>query len=63
MCFMSKKVNIYFSPDQNEDVEKSMQESTLETLYGEDCIYIVCESDNSFITNEEGNSVLIQEHF
>lgn len=60
---MSKKVNIYFSSEQSEDVEKSMQESALESLYGDDVIYIVCEADNSFIVNEEGSGVLIQEHF
>lgn len=59
---MSKQVYIYTSTDLTERSEISAQEQMLDDLYGEDYIYIVCE-DGSFITNEEGNSVLIQEYF
>lgn len=59
---MSKNVYIYLSDAMSDETEKTFQEEVLNDLYGDDYIYIVCE-DNSFITNEEGSSILIQEYF
>lgn len=59
---MSKNVYIYLSDELTETAEKNMQETVLNDLYGEDYVYIVCEDDKAFIVNEEGSSILIQEH-
>lgn len=62
LCVMSKNVYIYLSDTISDEFEQGVQETTLNDLYGEDYVFIVCE-DGSFITNEEGSSILIQEYF
>lgn len=59
---MSKSVYIYVSDQANEEIENEMQTNTLEELYGDEYVYIVCE-DGAFMSNEEGTSVLVQEYF
>lgn len=63
MANTGKNIYILMSDNLSEETERQMQEDTLEQLYGEDYVYIVCEDDGAFIVNEEGSSVLIQEYF
>ncbi len=61
MSKKAKNIYIYRSSDLTDQSEQTAQEQILESLYGDDYVFLVYE-DGGFIANENDSSVLIQEY-